>query len=176
MANEQPPAYHALAPAAAPNMAPQQQPYQQQQAVVVQPYAQGQPAYTQQPQQTVVVVQQHPSVSVNSAAHIMLTGLCDCADDFGSCFISWFCGPCANGLNTERVQIGSCCVCCVSYALFPCCTGAYVRGKVYQLAGAPDPGFCSNFCTHCCCSCIALAQEWRATEVLKTSGVVMTRA
>jgi Cys-rich protein (TIGR01571 family) len=137
--------------------------------------APGQPQYVMaQPGQMVVAAgtQQAAHPSLNQASRIMMDGLCGCFDDLGICLISYFCPCCQFGMNAQRVNIGNCIVCGLLYALFPCCVGAVVRGKIYRLANLPDPGFCGNCCMHCCCWCCAVAQEGRATVKLAEAGIM----
>lgn len=87
------------------------------------------------------------------------SGVCDCFNDCSSCCCTLWC-PCVQyGYNAEKLDSGSCCLCCFVTLVFNqamCCFIMYQRGLVrskYGIEGGPCGDCMSSFCCGPCTLC-----------------------
>ncbi|KAM0949132.1 putative PLAC8 motif-containing protein [Dioscorea sansibarensis] len=113
-----------------------------------------------------------PAMSMVSPGPIpWTTGLCDCTDDCGTCWMTCCC-PCVTfGMVAEITERGntSCGTSGSLYTLLMCFTGCQWiysclnRSKLraeYSLEESP----CNDCLVHCCCEPCALCQEYRELQ------------
>eukprot|EP01018_Ginkgo_biloba_P009121 Gb_37164 [translate_table: standard] len=107
---------------------------------------------------------QYPQASQRS---VWSTGLCGCADNCSSCWISCL-FPCITfGRVAETIDEGrtTCCCHATIYTLLcgigvPCLYSCMYRKKLRAMYNLPaEP--CGDCCVHFCCECCALSQEHR---------------
>ncbi|KAK9105939.1 hypothetical protein Scep_022783 [Stephania cephalantha] len=101
------------------------------------------------------------------------TGLCDCNEDTGNCFLTCFC-PCISfGRIAEIADEGSfsCGACCALYVLVHLLTsrlGAVLLSCVYRRKLKKQYNLegndCTDFCLHLWCSPCATCQEYRELQ------------
>ena len=107
------------------------------------------------------------------------TGVCDCTNDCASCCITYWC-PCVQyGLNNEKIENGSCCLCGLVYCvLIPCscCTTWYQRNKVRAkygiVGGACSDALLSFFCGPCLLCQISRELDFQLTHPKESNTVV----
>jgi Cys-rich protein (TIGR01571 family) len=105
------------------------------------------------------------------------SGLCSFCEDFGICFQGLVCPCCLYGLNSEKLNSGSCFTNCLCYIFcFPCCQEAknrsLLRQKFNLLSEPCDDCLVSWFCTSC--SLCQVAREIKFQSLNKPSHQTMT--